>query len=219
MKIEASDAELKTLVQFVLAQGAGAKPAAKPAAVPTALFEANGCLGCHAFDKRVVGPAFNDVAAKYRGDKAAEANLFGKLKEGKDHPVKVEAPEGDLRAMVKAVLASAPKPAAARQAAPTAAAAAQLDNSVCLGCHGQQGFSTAGADGNPRALHVMPERFGNSVHGKLQLRRVPHQRHQDSARPGSPSGELRHLPRDQWRKRETRQRRGPDTPSSAWSST
>ena len=163
MKIEASDAELKTLVRFVLAQAA----AAKPAAVPTALFEANGCFGCHAFDKRVVGPAFNEVGAKYRVDKTAEANLFAALKEGKGHPVQVTAPEAELRAMLRAVLAAgAAKPPPAKVAA--APAAANLDKSVCLGCHGQQGFSVPGGDGNARSLHVMPERFANSVHGKRQ---------------------------------------------------
>ena len=169
MKVDATDAELRTLVQFVLAQSA-AKPAGKPAAgASAAVFEANGCLGCHAFDKRVVGPAFNEVAAKYRGDKAAEATLFGMLKEGKGHPVKVEAPEADLRAMIRSVLAAA-KPAAAKPSAATAPAA--LDNALCLGCHGQPGFSR----------HVAPERFANSVHGKRQcvechqeITEVPHQ--------------------------------------------
>ncbi len=186
MKVDATDAELKTLVQFVLAQGgAAAKPAAgkpaaeKPAAGAQALLEANGCFGCHAIDKRVVGPAFADVAAKYKGDKAAEATLVGQLKSGKGHPMKVEAADADVRAMVRFVLAAA-KPAAAKPA--PASGAPGLDKAVCLGCHGQQGFSIAGADGNPRPLHVMPERFGNSVHGKRQcvechsnITEVPHQ--------------------------------------------
>ena len=179
MKVEASDAELKSLVGFVLAQSAGSKPAAKPAAAPTALFEANGCFGCHAFDKRVVGPAFSEIGAKYRGDKAAEANLFGALKDGKGHPVKVEAPEADLRAMVQSVLAAAPERRPAPK--PAAPAAAQLDKSVCLGCHGQPGLSGTDESGNPRPLHVMPERFANSVHGKrqcvechTQVTEVPH---------------------------------------------
>jgi len=184
MKVEASDAELRTLVQFVLAQGA-AKPAAKagrngpakPAAgAPLALYESNGCLGCHAFDQRAVGPAFGDIAAKFKGDKAAEARLFGMLREGKGHPVKVAAPESDLRAMIRGILGAR---AAAQPAA--APAAAQLDKGVCLGCHGQAGFAGANADGTARSLHVMPERFGNSVHGKRQcvechsnITEVPH---------------------------------------------
>ena len=170
MKIDATDAELKALAQFVLAQTGTAKPAAeKPAPAggsgAQALMEANGCFGCHALDKRLVGPAFAEVAAKYKGDKAAEATLVGELKTGKGHPMKIEAPEADLRAMVRSVLAAA-KPAAVKPA--PAAAAPQLDKNVCLGCHGQSGFASANADGTPRTLHVMPERFGNSVHGKRQ---------------------------------------------------
>ena len=33
------------------------------------------CLACHAIDKKVVGPAFKDVAAKYKGNAKAEAIL------------------------------------------------------------------------------------------------------------------------------------------------
>ena len=31
----------------------------------------DGCAACHAIDKKVVGPAYQDVAAKYKGDKDA----------------------------------------------------------------------------------------------------------------------------------------------------
>jgi cytochrome c551/c552/cytochrome b subunit of formate dehydrogenase len=188
MKVDASDAEMKTLVQFVLAQGGAAKPAAKaaapqPAGAPLALYDSNGCFGCHAFDKRVAGPAFNEIAAKFRGDKGAEAALFGMLREGKGHPVKVEAAEGDLRAMIRGILgARSAKPAAAQPSAPPPPAAAQLDKSVCLGCHGQPGFAATNADGTPRPLHVMGDRFGGSVHGKREcvechqdITEIPHQ--------------------------------------------
>ena len=40
-----------------------------------------GCMACHATDKKVVGPAFKDIAAKYKG-KDAEAMLIKKVKEG-----------------------------------------------------------------------------------------------------------------------------------------
>ena len=46
------------------------------------LAQKNACLACHQVDKKVVGPAFKDVAAKYKGDKAAEAKLVKKVKEG-----------------------------------------------------------------------------------------------------------------------------------------
>ena len=41
-----------------------------------------GCLACHAVDKKIVGPAWNDVAAKYKGDAGAKATLIEKVKKG-----------------------------------------------------------------------------------------------------------------------------------------
>ena len=38
-----------------------------------ALAKAKNCLSCHAIDKKLVGPAYKDVAAKYKGDKNAPA--------------------------------------------------------------------------------------------------------------------------------------------------
>lgn len=52
------------------------------AADETALAQKSGCLACHAVDKKVVGPSYKEVANKYRGDKAAEAKLEKKVKEG-----------------------------------------------------------------------------------------------------------------------------------------
>ena len=40
------------------------------------------------------------------------------------------------------------------------------DNDVCLGCHGNEGFAMPGADGKMRDLHIIKDKFGNSVHGK-----------------------------------------------------
>jgi len=47
-----------------------------------ALAKAKGCLACHTVDKKVVGPAYKDVAAKYKGDKTAAAKLAAKVKAG-----------------------------------------------------------------------------------------------------------------------------------------
>lgn len=46
------------------------------------LAKAKNCLACHAVDKKVVGPAYKDVAAKYKGDKTAEAKLVEKVQKG-----------------------------------------------------------------------------------------------------------------------------------------
>jgi cytochrome b subunit of formate dehydrogenase len=39
-------------------------------------------------------------------------------------------------------------------------------NDTCLGCHGNEGFAAPGKDGGMRPLHVIRDKFGNSVHGK-----------------------------------------------------
>ena len=46
------------------------------------LAKASGCLACHNVDKKVVGPAWKDVATKYKGDAAARAQLVNKVKTG-----------------------------------------------------------------------------------------------------------------------------------------
>ena len=61
------------------------------------------CAACHDAEKKKVGPAFKDVAAKYKDDKAAEGKVVEKLKEGKGHP-KVAASEAELKAAVRHVL-------------------------------------------------------------------------------------------------------------------
>jgi len=66
--------------------------------------KAKGCLGCHDIAKKKVGPAFKDVAAKYKGDKTAEGNLVAKIKEGKGH-AKVAASDAELKAAVGFALA------------------------------------------------------------------------------------------------------------------
>jgi cytochrome c len=46
------------------------------------LVEKNACLNCHAVDKKLVGPAFNDIAAKYKERTDAQAYLAEKLIKG-----------------------------------------------------------------------------------------------------------------------------------------
>ncbi len=67
------------------------------------LAKKDGCLNCHDVSTKKVGPAFKDVAAKYKGKSDAEAMLVTKLKEGKGHPA-TKASEGDLKNIVKWVL-------------------------------------------------------------------------------------------------------------------
>lgn len=50
-----------------------------PAMADLALATSKNCMACHAVDKKVVGPAYKDVAAKYAGQKDAPAKLAAKV--------------------------------------------------------------------------------------------------------------------------------------------
>jgi cytochrome c len=69
------------------------------------VLKAKGCLGCHEMDKKKVGPAFKDVAAKYKNDKGAQAMLVAKIKEGKGH-AKIAGSDDELKAAVGAALSA-----------------------------------------------------------------------------------------------------------------
>ncbi len=61
---------------------ADASAPAEPGDAVTRLLTANACVACHQLDKRMVGPSFREVAAKYAGDAAAAGALAKKIKEG-----------------------------------------------------------------------------------------------------------------------------------------
>jgi cytochrome c len=56
--------------------------ASAPALANEELAKKNACTACHAVDKKLVGPSFKEIAAKYRGDPKAEAMLVEKVKKG-----------------------------------------------------------------------------------------------------------------------------------------
>ncbi len=60
---------------LALSGAASAQDAAK-------LAQEKACLACHAVDKKVVGPSYKEVAAKYKSDKNAEVNLAKKIRAG-----------------------------------------------------------------------------------------------------------------------------------------
>jgi len=62
------------------ASAATTTAAAEPS--PHELAERNNCTVCHGIDKAIVGPAYRDVAARYRGDAGAAARLERKVREG-----------------------------------------------------------------------------------------------------------------------------------------
>ena len=59
-----------------------AATALAPAFAQQDLAQAKNCFACHAVDKKLVGPAFKDVAAKYAGDKTAADKLAQKVMKG-----------------------------------------------------------------------------------------------------------------------------------------
>jgi cytochrome c len=56
--------------------------AAGPALAQADLAQKKNCLACHSVDKKIVGPAYRDVAAKYAGQKDAVAKLAEKIQKG-----------------------------------------------------------------------------------------------------------------------------------------
>jgi cytochrome c len=61
---------------------AAALLATGPAFANADLAQKKACMACHAVDKKLVGPAYKDVAAKYAGQKDAAAKLAEKIQKG-----------------------------------------------------------------------------------------------------------------------------------------
>jgi cytochrome c len=84
---------------------------ALPAAASEELAKKHACFACHAVDKKLVGPSYKDVAAKYRADKGAEAKLFDKVKKGGTGvwgqvpmPPNAAVPDADIKTLVKWIM-------------------------------------------------------------------------------------------------------------------
>lgn len=67
---------------LAIALGASTLFSAAPAFADLALATSKNCMACHGVDKKIVGPAYKDVAAKYKGDKAAADKLAAKVIKG-----------------------------------------------------------------------------------------------------------------------------------------
>jgi cytochrome c len=85
--------------------------AAFPALANEELAKKHACFACHTVDKKLVGPAYKDVAAKYRSDKDAVAKLAQKVKNGSQGvwgsipmPPNSAVPDADINALVKWIL-------------------------------------------------------------------------------------------------------------------
>lgn len=72
--------KISALISAVAAVAAiGLMPAAHAS---EAIATKAGCMACHAKDKKLVGPAFKDVGAKYKADAGAVAKLSEKVRKG-----------------------------------------------------------------------------------------------------------------------------------------
>jgi len=85
--------------------------AAFPAAASDELAKKHACFACHTLDKKMVGPSYKEVAAKYRSDKEAAAKLAGKVKNGGQGvwgnvpmPPNAAVPDADIKALVGWIL-------------------------------------------------------------------------------------------------------------------
>ena len=75
------------------------------------LAQASGCMTCHGMDKKIIGPAYKEVAAKYRNDKGAEPGLVKKVKAGSKDvwgqipmPPNAHVKDEDIHTIVKWIL-------------------------------------------------------------------------------------------------------------------
>ena len=104
----------KMLIGLAAAAGivfGGAAHDAVDAAKAKQLATKYNCMACHALDKKLVGPAYNEVAKKYKGDKSAQEKLFGKVKNGGSGvwgaipmPPNAAVPDADIKTLVEWVL-------------------------------------------------------------------------------------------------------------------
>jgi cytochrome c len=100
----------------------GAAAAAAPAAAPAAakgpnvnnLLAANSCTACHGMKNKIVGPGFNEIAAKHKGKANLEAYLVGKIKNGGSGvygaipmPAQPQVKDADAQAMAQWIAAGA----------------------------------------------------------------------------------------------------------------
>ncbi len=84
---------------------------ASPARANEELAKKHQCLACHQIDKKLVGPAYKDVAKKYKGQADAAATLAAKIQKGSNGvwgpipmPPNTKVPDADAKALAEWVL-------------------------------------------------------------------------------------------------------------------
>jgi len=98
-------------VSMIAAAGLLVAGSAMAAEMP-ALAKKHNCTSCHTIEKKLVGPAYMDVAKKYKGDAGAAAKLEAKVAKGGSGvwgampmpPNSPKVPEADIKELVKFVL-------------------------------------------------------------------------------------------------------------------
>ena len=89
--------------------------ATTPALANTELATKSGCLVCHAVDHKIIGPAYQDVAKKYAGQKDAEAALIQSVRKGSAGkyggpiamPPQTAPSDADVKALVQWIMKGA----------------------------------------------------------------------------------------------------------------
>ena len=104
---------MKRNIVMKLALAAAAAGIAAPALASADLAKKYNCTACHATDKKMVGPSYKDVAAKYAGQADAVAKLSEKVKKGGSGvwgpvpmPPNAAVPDADIKTLVEWVLAT-----------------------------------------------------------------------------------------------------------------
>lgn len=84
---------------------------ALPAWASLPLAQKYNCTACHAVDRKIVGPSYQDVAKRYAADKGAEAKVAARIKAGSagawgpvPMPPNPAIPDADIKALAKWVL-------------------------------------------------------------------------------------------------------------------
>jgi cytochrome c len=102
---------MKAAWMGIIAAGALMVAGTASAQSPEELAKKDGCLACHAVDKKIVGPSYQDVAKKYAGQADAAAKLEKKVKEGGKGvwgeipmPPNSAVSEADIKVLVKWIL-------------------------------------------------------------------------------------------------------------------
>jgi cytochrome c len=91
--------------------GAGSAAAAPAAPTTMDMANKNGCMACHGVNNKIVGPGFNEIIAKYKGQADAEDRLVAKVKAGGQGvwgsipmPPNAHISDADLKTLVQWIL-------------------------------------------------------------------------------------------------------------------